>query len=152
MKMKKKKGLFLVLAMTVLLTISLPAAGKNKPIIGDSVGSYNLAPENQDVIGMTFDEISKEAPRLFVLDKSGKIFVYGLDKEDSEGFKGFSLKETIDLPAGEDGQPRRVSLRVKYRIHLGVKHDAPAFVLETDWFAATHDLTDPILSGLDQRR
>ena len=103
--MKRKTGIFWVLIMTVLLAGSLPAAGNDKSIIGDSVGSFNLAPENQNVIGMTFDEISKEAPRLFVLDKSGKIFVYGLDKEGSEGFKGFSLKETIDLPMGEDGQP-----------------------------------------------
>ena len=103
--MNKRKGIFWILALTVFLTGSILASRSEKPIIGDSVGSYTLAPENQNILGMTFDEISKEAPRLFVMDKCGKIFVYGLDKEDADGFKGFSLKETIGLPMGEDGKP-----------------------------------------------
>jgi len=103
--MNKRKEIFWTLVLTVLLAGSLWAAGSDKPIIGESVGSYILAPENQNILGMTFDEISKDAPRLFVMDKSGKIFVYGLDKEGATGFKGFSLKETIDLPMSEDGKP-----------------------------------------------
>ena len=52
---------------------------------------------------MTFDEISKDAPRLFVLDRSGKIFVYGLQKDGQGGFEGFELRETLNVPMGEDG-------------------------------------------------
>jgi len=54
---------------------------------------------------MTFDEMSKDGPRLFVLDGSRKIFVYGVTRDAQSAVTGFPLRETIDLPARKDGKP-----------------------------------------------
>ena len=102
----RKRNILLFAAWLLLMFVQAPAAGADKaPIIGDSVGTYTLAPENQKVVGLTFDEISKEAPRLFALDESGKIFVYGLNRDDKGGFMGFDLRQVLDIPQREGKTP-----------------------------------------------
>ena len=44
------------------------------PHMGQSERVYQLAPENGPIRGMAFDDTSPKAPRLFVLDRSGKVF------------------------------------------------------------------------------
>ncbi|MCJ7682533.1 MAG: hypothetical protein MUP70_17525, partial [Candidatus Aminicenantes bacterium] len=103
--MRKRNILFLS-AWLLLMFVQAPAAGVDKTsIIGDPVGTYTLSPENQKVVGLTFDEISKEAPRLFALDASGKIFVYGLNRDSKAGFFGFEFRQVFDLPQGEGKTP-----------------------------------------------
>ena len=95
------------LAAGLVLLFSLSWAGPKDPppIVGDCVGQFTLAPDNQDVLGLTFDEMSEDGPRLFVLDASRKIFVYGVARDAQNAVTGFTLREAIDLPPGQDGKP-----------------------------------------------
>ena len=50
-------------------------------LIGQSERAYTLAPDNTRIRGLAFDDVSPHAPRLFVLDRSARIFVYEFDGE-----------------------------------------------------------------------
>lgn len=79
-----------------LISISLgsPLARGAAALVGQSEQVYTLAAENTEVRGLAFDDISPEAPRLFALDASGKIFVYKVGRD-------LTLTETHALP--QDG-------------------------------------------------
>lgn len=79
-------------------------ADKKAPLIGDSEAVFTLNPENQQIRGMAFDNISPQMPRLFVLDGSGKIFVYKPVQDSAKGIDELSFLETIDLPKTPDGK------------------------------------------------
>jgi len=78
--------------------------GQTAPLIGASEKVYTLAAENAEIRGLAFDEISPEAPRLFVLDRAGKIFVYKLCQNPEEGIDELKLLETYELPK-DGGSP-----------------------------------------------
>lgn len=61
--------LMLVLAAGLAWTETLPR-------FGDSERAFALPAEITEVRGLAFDEVSPRAPRLFVLDASGRVFVF----------------------------------------------------------------------------
>ena len=89
---------FFCVALFVAVHVGLGFGGQATPLIGESEKVYTLASENADIRGLAFDEISPEAPRLFVLDRAGKIFVYKLHRKPTEGVDELKLLETYDLP------------------------------------------------------
>ena len=101
-----------------LLAMSWTAAeAKKAPIIGESKMVYTLSEENQEIRGLAFDNVSPSMPRLFVLDGSGKIFVYRPVQDAQKGMDELKYLETIDLPLGADGKsiasPRGLALVVE---------------------------------------
>ena len=88
------------LCVAFLSSVRLGAVlgGQTAPLIGESEKVYTLAAGNADIRGLAFDEISPEAPRLFVLDRAGKIFVYKLHRKPAEGIDELKLLDTYDLP------------------------------------------------------
>ena len=74
------------------LLANLCWAGESSLRIGDSEKVYKAAPENTDVRGLAWDEVSSDAPRLFALDASGILFSYNSDDEDA-----LQVIETRDL-------------------------------------------------------
>ncbi len=96
-------------------------------VIGDSERVYALADENTDVRGLAFDDRSVDTRRLFVLDRSGKIFVYRFDQDEQQADEppptraaavtDLHLEETHDLPsvAGSSGlvSPRGLAFAVE---------------------------------------
>ena len=77
-------------------------AGPKAPLIGESEKIYDLPSENTEIRGLAFDDISPEAPRLFVLDRSGKIFVYKLKRSERANLDELTLLDTYDLPREGD--------------------------------------------------
>ncbi len=64
-----------------LLTNWMPpraSAEETQPKIGESEQVFTLVSENTEVRGLAWDEAAADAPRLYVLDHSGKIFTYRL--------------------------------------------------------------------------
>ncbi|MCC6124398.1 MAG: transglutaminase family protein [Pirellulales bacterium] len=70
------------------------------PIVGEREKSYVLAPENQDVRGLAIDDASPAA-RLFVLDGSGKLFVYRLPPSPKAKKDELALLQVRDLRKSE---------------------------------------------------
>jgi hypothetical protein len=88
----------------LLLSVAGPArAASRAPVMGESEKTYVLAPENTEVRGLAFDDVSPLAPRLFVLDAAGKVFIYGVPADPSSG--ELKLLGTMALPARPDGKP-----------------------------------------------
>lgn len=104
-----KRRFFSVFGIVLLAAAgqAAPAASKPRPLIGESEHVFVLAPDNTDVRGLAFDEISPVAPRLFVLDKNGKVFVYRAPGSGNPNAKTFDLLATAALPPGPDGKPLR---------------------------------------------
>ena len=71
------------------------------PIIGESERVYTLEPANQEIRGLAFDDVSKDGPILYVLDGSGKIFLYGVHEKSQD----LSFLRMLELPAGENSNP-----------------------------------------------
>ena len=90
------------LLFLVLSTVA--AADRKPPLIGQSEKVYTLASENTEISGLAFDDISAEAPRLFVLDRSGWIFVYRLNQNPEEHIDRLTLVDRYALPQ-KAGQP-----------------------------------------------
>ena len=78
-------------------------AEEKLPLIGQSEKVYTLADENTEIRGVAFDDVSANAPRLFVLDGAGWIFVYKLDQNSEEGVDELNLLEKYEL-AKETGE------------------------------------------------
>ncbi len=97
---KIRSGLVFVLA-ALFAAISLSAAAARSPLMGESEKAYVLAPENTEVRGLAFDDFSPLAPRLFVLDKTGKVFIYSVPAGPAAG--ELKLLGTLDLPKRPDG-------------------------------------------------
>ncbi|MBN1123396.1 MAG: hypothetical protein JXA82_00215 [Sedimentisphaerales bacterium] len=81
---------------------STPCFGKSVPRIGESEKVYTLAGDNQEIRGLAFDDISPKAPRLFILDRSGKIFVYRLHQNPGEEIDELILLDTLSLPKNSE--------------------------------------------------
>ncbi|MBN2408279.1 MAG: hypothetical protein JXE07_00960 [Candidatus Aminicenantes bacterium] len=75
------------------------------PIIGESEKLYALAEGNDEVLGLAWDEMSGEAPRLFVLDASRKIFVYAPAADLPGGKDELNLVRVLELPTTDKGRP-----------------------------------------------
>jgi len=86
------------------------SAEEESPLIGQSEHVYTLADENTQIRGLDFDDVSANAPRLFVLDGSGWIFVYKLNRNQGEGIDELKLLDKYDL-AKEIGEPHPASAR-----------------------------------------
>ncbi len=74
-------------------------------IIGESECVYTLHPENRDVRGLTFDDFSKNSPQLYVLDGTGKVFIYRPVRDKKSGIDKLEFVSTIPLPCLADGTP-----------------------------------------------
>ncbi len=96
-----RNRLTILLAVVVLLAAGTAGAAARSPLMGESEKAYVLAPENTEVRGLAFDEISPLAPRLFVLDASGKVFIYGVPPDAAAG--ELKLLGTLALPKRADG-------------------------------------------------
>jgi len=78
-------------------------AKETSPIVGESEKVYVLADENLDVRGLAFDDSSAEAPRLFVLDHSGKIFVYKYQNNSEKRSDRLEYLHAHKIPATAEG-------------------------------------------------
>ncbi len=94
--MKNKIGIVL---SVLLLCAATAAAAVKPPVVGESEACYTLAAGNEDVRGLAFDDASPKAPRLFVLDAAGRIFVYRPAGDPKPAAGELSLLEVIPLPA-----------------------------------------------------
>lgn len=95
-------------AFSVLILFMLTAGWvwtSQPPLVGESEHVYNLAAENTEVRGLAFDEVSADAPRLFVLDAAGKIFIYKPRLDAKSGIDELELLGVAGLPMKEDGRP-----------------------------------------------
>ncbi|MBN2451215.1 MAG: transglutaminase domain-containing protein [Lentisphaeria bacterium] len=82
--------------------LPIPAAA----LPGESIQVCRLAPDNAQIRGLALDEMTPGGPRLLVLDKSGKVFVYGLaNATATAAVTTLKLEEVLDL-AGISGSPR----------------------------------------------
>lgn len=79
---------------------ALSYAEKNSPIIGESERVYTLEAANQEIRGLAFDDVSKDAPILYVLDGSGKIFLYEVQGNSKE----LIFLRALELPSGDNGE------------------------------------------------
>jgi hypothetical protein len=80
----------MVLQFLSLVCLAASAAASTPALIGESEKVYPLAQGNTEVRGLAFDEVSPEAPRLFVLDRSGHVFIYTDE---------LKFLDRLDLPA-----------------------------------------------------
>jgi hypothetical protein len=92
-------GILLVLTMTV------PVSGQDAAIIGETENTYKLAAGNDELRGFAIDEVSKDGPILYVLDRSGKLFLYSLGNKSDQGENELAFLRTIDLPLRPNGKP-----------------------------------------------
>ena len=92
--------LYLCFWYLVTFCLGTALAGPKAPLIGESEKVYTLARDNTEIRGLAFDNISPEAPRLFVLDCSGKIFIYKLNQKANHD--ELKLLDTYDLPKKGD--------------------------------------------------
>jgi hypothetical protein len=97
----KRLGLWIL----VLLAVATAGAAARPPLMGESEKAYTLAPENTEVRGLAFDDASPLAPRLFVLDAAGKVFIYGVPPESAAAAGELKLLGTVALPGRPDGKP-----------------------------------------------
>jgi len=86
-------------------SVEQASADKNSPLIGECEKVYTLADKNRKIRGLAFDDISPDAPRLGVLDSSGKIFVYKVPEAPDENIDKLKLLETYELPREADNSP-----------------------------------------------
>lgn len=100
-----KKYIPLVFIVFLLTMTWSATAAKKVPLIGDSEMVYTLHQENQEIRGLAFDNVSPTMPRLFVLDGSGKIFVYQPVQDAQKGTDEIRYLETLDLPLSDDKKP-----------------------------------------------
>lgn len=108
---------FALLLLAGASGIGIVSAGETGPVIGETENTYTLSSENTRVSGVAFDDVSPEAPRLFVLDRSRKVFCYKLDQKPEEGIDELELVEARELPKREDGSdvtgPRGLAFAVE---------------------------------------
>jgi hypothetical protein len=92
-------------ALWILIAIAAGTARATaqSPLIGESEKTYALAAGNAEARGLAFDDVSPLAPRLFVLDASGKIFIYGFHPESAGATAELKFLGTIGLPVRVDG-------------------------------------------------
>lgn len=94
-----------ILRFLYLAWLAASAAASTPSLIGESEKVYTLESENTSIRGVAFDEVSPEAQRLFVLDESGKVFIYRFEQDPVKGVDELKLFDCRDLPTGADGSP-----------------------------------------------
>ncbi len=99
------KTLRLILCVWLIVSANTrPASSQEKDLlIGEIEKVYALASDNTEIRGLAFDDISDQAPRLFVLDHSGRIFAYQLHQNPEEGINVLKLIQIFELPKERDG-------------------------------------------------
>ncbi len=102
--MKKQIAIVLAFGLFVWGAGAAGAQSGVHPLIGESEGTLVLAEGNTELRGLAFDDSSPAAPRLFVLDASGRVFVYRVSEAAAGSFPDLKLLATLDLPTGEDGR------------------------------------------------
>lgn len=101
----KTLRLFISLLFITAVGFALSSTPKKAPLIGESENVYTLADENQDIRGLAFDDVSGDTPRLFVLDRCGKIFVYRWHQDLQRGKDELEYLEVYELPKDVDDVP-----------------------------------------------
>ena len=93
----------------ILLTVSATAApaspDNTAPLVGQTEKVYTLADENTEIRGLAADELTPNGTRLFVLDRSARIFTYQLHQDPEKGIDQLELARVRPLPQGDDGVP-----------------------------------------------
>ena len=97
--------IFISILFIAAVGFALSSTPKKTPLIGESENVYTLADENQDIRGLAFDDVSGDTPRLFVLDRCGKIFVYRLHQDSKTGKDELEYLNIYDLPKDVDETP-----------------------------------------------
>ncbi|NQT12144.1 MAG: hypothetical protein HQ582_05325, partial [Planctomycetes bacterium] len=97
------------LSLCVLLAISAnagrAASEKAAPLVGQSEAVYTLAAENGEIRGLDVDDFAPKTPRLLVLDRSCKVFIYQLPRDRDQAAGELKLARALELPKGDDGGP-----------------------------------------------
>ncbi len=70
----RRKSILIGLAVFLAAAAAAPAA--DLPRFGASERSLTLPPELGEIRGLAFDDVSPQAPRLFVLDASGRVHIF----------------------------------------------------------------------------
>jgi hypothetical protein len=91
--------------LTLCFSILVFGQAAQNPIIGETEKVFPLAEGNDEVRGLAWDEVSGDAPRLFVLDASRKIFVYASIVSPQGGVEDLKLAKVLELPTTEKGGP-----------------------------------------------
>ena len=91
--------LCLIVHIFLFLSQNGVCSSTKSPLIGESEKVYALASGNKDIRGLAFDDVTPKAPRLFVLDSSGKIFVYRSIQNYEKGIDELKLVNTHVLPS-----------------------------------------------------
>lgn len=94
-----------ITALVLVLSQAAAAFAKDAVIIGEKEQTCRLAAGNDDVRGFAIDEVSPEAPVLYVLDSSGKLFLYDLAKRSEAPEMELELLRSVDLPQRPGGDP-----------------------------------------------
>jgi hypothetical protein len=94
-----------ILWIFILIAAGMAGAASKSPLVGEVEKTFALAPENTEVRGLAFDEVSPLAPRLFVLDAAGKVFVYGVPPESASATGELKPLDSIPLPVRANGTP-----------------------------------------------
>lgn len=87
-----------MMLFTGFLLVALSAQPQASPVIGGIESVHTLAGDNAEVAGLAFDDASPAAPRLFVLDKSGRIFCYKVPEEPAADAGALALVNVQRLP------------------------------------------------------
>ena len=101
----KELQLLLPALLAASLNVAPASAEKNASVVGESEQVYTLAEGNAETCGLAIDDVSSDAPRLFTLDRSGRIFAYQLSRNPQEGADELKLIRAIELPKEADGSP-----------------------------------------------
>ena len=110
-------ALLLSVMAAVLSDVGAAAAENEHPRIGESEGIYQLASDNTQTRGLAVDDSSADAPRLFVLDASSKVFAYQIDLDAARPADALKLLRVHALPTDADGarlaNPRGLAFAVE---------------------------------------
>ncbi len=104
------------------ITTALLASAEPEPIVGQTEQICVLAAENEEIRGLAIDGTSGEGPRLLVLDRSGRVFVYQIGAHAAGQGRGaqpapLPLAEILDLAA----EPAGLKLADPHGLALGVE-------------------------------
>ncbi|MBN2475293.1 MAG: transglutaminase family protein [Pirellulales bacterium] len=101
------KLLYRLLCLVLVVTIaSATACADGKSLrIGECEKAYTLAAENTAAVGLVVDDVSPRAPRLLVLDQSGKVFAYRIDENPDDDAGELPLLSVCQLPAEAAQRP-----------------------------------------------
>ncbi|MBN1909615.1 MAG: hypothetical protein JW818_07750 [Pirellulales bacterium] len=105
----------------ILGNVQTVHSGESPPIVGQTEQVYSL-PGSANTRGIAFDEGREGPARLFVLEKSGKVFVYQVPRQAKDPLKQL---ETIELPKYELDKPKGEKAKDKKANPEKAKRDKP---------------------------